>query len=118
MKKTVPTLDRAQGGTAKHLYLIASGRGGTGSRASFRGWRPQARAGSSPAAPTIVDLGHPHRWLFRISEARSHNRGAHRRAREGERRPQGGVRARRAGRLGCEDGGSGVYLQYGYMKFP
>ena len=31
---------------------------------------------------------------------------------------EAGGRARRAGRLGREDGGSGVYLQYGYMKFP
>ena len=66
--------------------------------------------GKSPAAPTIVDLSHPHGWLFRISEAQPHDRAAHRRAREGERRPQGGVRARRAGRLGREGGGSGVYL--------
>ena len=51
-------------------------------------------------------------------KARPDHRGAHRRAREGERRPQGGVRARRAGGLRREGRGSGVYLQYGYMKFP
>ena len=105
-------------GARPYQYLTASGRGGTGRRASFRGWRAQARAGSNPAAPTIADLSHPYGWLFRISEARPDHRGAHRRAREGERRPQGGVRARGTGGLGREDGGSGVYLQYGYMKFP
>ena len=34
------------------LGLVPSGRGGTGRRTSFRGWRAQARAGSNPAAPT------------------------------------------------------------------
>lgn len=92
------------------MKFITSGCGGTGRRASLRSWRAQVRAGSNPAAPTIADLSHPHGWLFRISEARPDHRGAHRRAREGDRRPKGGVRARGAGRLGREGGGSGVYL--------
>ena len=43
---------------------IASGAWRNGRRASLRNWWAQARAGSSPAAPTIVDSRHPHGCLF------------------------------------------------------
>ena len=39
----------------RFLDLVPSGRGGTGRRASFRGWWAQALAGSNPAAPTTFD---------------------------------------------------------------
>ena len=79
------------------MKFTTSGCGGTDRRASLRSWRAQVRAGSNPAAPTIEE---------RIAALEKENGGL------------SGVRARRAGRLGREDGGSGVYLQYGYMKFP
>ena len=55
---------------AVRIEFTTSGRGGTGRRASFRGWRAQARAGSNPAAPTAVDLGHPHGWLCSYKDVR------------------------------------------------
>ena len=82
IKKTVPTPDRAQGGTAKQLHYTTSGRGGTGRRASFRGWRASARAGSNPAAPTTFDHGR------HTNEARPRPRSLHPHVR-GERRRRG-----------------------------
>ena len=40
----VPTPDRARSGAIKQLHFITSVRGGTGRRASFRGWWEQVRA--------------------------------------------------------------------------
>ena len=52
------------------MKYTTSGRDGTGRRASFRGWRAQARAGSNPAAPTTVDLSHPHGWFCSYKDVR------------------------------------------------
>ena len=99
------------------MKYTTSGRGGTGRRASFRGWRAQARAGSSPAAPTIVDLSHPHGWFFHAGRApHGAKRSAARREKE-----NGDLKAASARAALVDSVAKATEWRlsaYGYMKFP